>query len=427
MENLAIFGGKPVRTQTLPIFRLEIEGVEFEAVRMVLASGQISRGARPLQFEEKFCEYVGAMHGVVVSSGTAALHLAIQSLDLPVGSEIVMPSLSFVATAFAAEYCGLNPVFVDIESDTFNLDPQKLSQLLEARGINSNSQAGGLPKAIVPVHYGGRPYDVEKIKSIADEYGLRIIEDAAHAVGATYGAQGSPEEYAVHSTGKAKLKVKNLKVGCCKYSDLTCFSFFATKNITGGEGGIVTTNDKNLACRIRRMKAHGIVPLDDAPKTSGYYDVKGIGYNFHLSNINIALLEAQLQKIDDLNDKRKANAKYLSGLLNDLEEVHCPQYDRYDHVYHLYTITAELDRLSATRDELIHALLMEGIQVGVYYRPIHLFTYFREKYGYKKGDLPVTETVCDSLITLPMYPCLTKRDIADIAEAVHKVIKHYRK
>ena len=416
MENLALLGGKSVRKQMLPIFRLEIEEDEFEAVREVLASGQISRGARPAKFEDKFCEYVGVRHGVVVSSGSAALHLAVQSLNLPAGSEIVIPSLSFVATAFTAEYCGLKPIFVDIEADTFNLSPQKLIQLLETRKANRASQTEELPGAIAPVHYGGKPCDMEKIKNIADEYGLKVIEDAAHAMGATYEPQ------------TLNFKPESFKVGCCKHGDLTCFSFFATKNITGGEGGIITTNDETLAVRIRRMKAHGIVPLDGAPKTSGYYDVKGIGYNFHLSNINIGLLEAQLHKIEGLNDKRRENSNYLSTLLNDIEEVNCPRYgDGYDHVYHIYTITLKLDSLKATRDELVRALLAEGIQVGVYYRPIHLFTYFREKYGYKEGDLPVTEKVCDSLITLPMYPLLTRKDIEDIAKAVHKVIRHYRK
>lgn len=406
--KLAIDGGTPVRQGALPIFRLEIEEDEFEAVRKVLASGQISRGTKPQEFEKAFREYVGANYGVVVSSGTAALHLAVKSLELPPGSEIITTSLSFVASAFAMEYCGLKPVFVDIEPEAFNLDPQKLAQFLEARISNNDLEITNVPKAVIPVHYGGRPCDMAKIKKIADEFGLKVIEDAAHAVGASFKEQGS-------------------KVGSCEYSDLTCFSFFATKNITGGEGGMITTNNEDLAANIRKMKAHGIVPLEDSPKTSGYYDVRSIGYNYHLSNLNIGLLMAQLPKLEDLNKKRKQNAGHLNELLGDLEEVHCPSFDDgYDHVYHLYSIRVDLDRVRVTRDDLVDALLAEGIQVGIYYRPIHLFSYFRKKYGYKEGDLLIAERVCESIITLPMYPLLAKTELEKISEAVHKVIEYYR-
>lgn len=144
------------------------------------------------------------------------------------------------------------------------------------------------------------------------------------------------------------------------------------------------------------MKAHGIVPLDGFPKASGYYDVAQIGFNYHLSNINIALIEAQLPKLDTLNENRRKNARYLTELLNDIKEIRCPSYgDGYDHVFHLYSITLDLDALRVSRDEIVEALLAEGIQVGVYYRPIHLFSYFREKYGYKKGNLPITEKICN--------------------------------
>jgi perosamine synthetase len=192
---------------------------------------------------------------------------------------------------------------------------------------------------------------------------------------------------------------------------------------------MITTNNRSLAGSIRLMKAHGITPLENSPQASGYYDIRVIGYNCHLSNLNIGLLRTQLPKLEDFNKKRKQNAGYLTELLSDLQEVHCPASaysEGYDHVYHLYSIRVDLERLQASRDELVQALLAEGIQVGVYYRPIHLFSYFREKYGYKKGDLPVTENVCNSIITLPMYPILTRMELEDISEAVHKVIEYYR-
>jgi dTDP-4-amino-4,6-dideoxygalactose transaminase len=410
--QLAIEGGKPVRDRMLPIFRLEIDSDEYENIKAVLNSGQISRGIRPSQFERSFAEYVRAKHAVVVNSGTAALHLALMCLDLPPGSEVITSSLSFVATAFAAEYCGLRPVFIEIEPETYNMSPVSLHEYLEKKSNIRNLSPEGQPQVILPVHYAGKPCDMRAIREIADAYGLLVVEDAAHALGARYWNNPLAP-----------------RVGSCRFAELTTFSFFATKNITGGEGGVITTNDEHKAKRMRRIKAHGIEPLGpDYPQTSGYYDVTEVGYNYHLSNINIALVEAQLPKLEMLNAKRRDNAAYLTSLLGDIEEIRCPQLDEdSDHVFHLYTIQLCLERITVSRDQIVAALLAEGIQVGVYYRPIHLFSYFRHKYGYREGDLPITETICNSIITLPMYPLLTKRDCEDISLALHKVISRYRR
>ncbi len=400
MEKLAIAGGQPVKDEFLPIFRLSLDAEDYEQIKSVLDSGQISRGSYPQVLEQEFAAYVGCQHAVVLNSGTAALHLATKSLELSEGSEVIVPSLSFVATAFAPLYCGLKPVFAEIEADTFNISPEDIERKITDR-----------TKAIISVDYAGQPANLSAINEIAQRHRLVVIEDAAHAVGAQYGTQ----------------KIGNI-------SDLTAFSFFATKNITGGEGGMVTTNNEEWAQKIRLMKAHGIKPLENTPKASGYYDVVSIGYNCHLSNINIALILSQLKQIEKLNSMRRQNAEYLTSLLVDLDCVQFANQSRQSHlceavpsigVFHLYTIQLALDRLSVSRDEIIRALLAEGIGVGVYYRPIHLFSYFRQQYGYKEGDLPVTEEVTSRLLTLPMYPQLTRSDLEDIYTALKKVLNAY--
>ena len=375
----------------LPIFHLYLDEEDYKSVKEIMDSGQISRGKLPSVFESQFSEYIGCKHTVVLNSGTTALKLAMQALDLPAGSEVIVPSLTFVATAFAPIYCNLKPVFAEIEPETFNLSPEDVEKKITPK-----------TKAIIPVHYAGQPANLKAINEIAHRHDLVVVEDAAHAVGAEY--QGK--------------KIGNI-------SDLTAFSFFATKNITGGEGGAVCTNNEEWAENIRLMKAHGIKPLKSGPKTSGYYDVVSIGYNCHLSNLNIGLLLSQIKRLDKLNNMRRSNAKYLTSLLKEIPSVETPEIaEGNDHVFHLYTIKLNLDHFNMSRDEIVEALLKEGIGGGVYYRPIHLFSYFREQYGYKEGDLPITEEVANRLITLPMYPQLNKSDLERIYLALKKVINH---
>jgi len=390
MDKLAINGGQPIRKEFLPIFKLSLEPEDYEQIKSVLDSGQISRGKYPQTLEREFAEYVGCQDAVVLNSGTTALYLAVTSLELPANSEVIVPAFSFVATAFAPIYCGLKPVFAEIEADTFNISPEDIDRKITDK-----------TSAIIPVHYAGQPADLNAINTIAKKNGLAVIEDAAHAVGAQY----------------ADKKIGNI-------SDLTAFSFFATKNITGGEGGIVTTNDEKLMAKIRLMKAHGIKPHQVPPRTSGYYDVVDIGYNCHLSNINIALILSQLKRIGKLNNMRRKNAMYLTELLDELNTIQTP-YKKIDHVFHLYTIRLHLEKLSVPRDDIVKALLAENIGVGVYYPPIHLFSYFRKRYGYEAGSLPITEAVASQIITLPMFPQLTESDSEDIYMALKKVLNAY--
>ncbi len=390
-QKMIIDKDNPVRKEILPIYQLKIDENEISAVLKVLQSGQISRGHLREKFESHFCEFTGSKFAIILNSGTAALHLTLKALNLKSDHEIIIPSLSFVATAFAVEYCDLKPVFVEINPYTFNICIDDVQKKITEK-----------TRAIIAVDFAGLPAELNKLKEICLRYGLYLIEDAAHAIGASY--DGS-------------------MVG--NYSDLTAFSLFATKNMTAGEGGIVTTNNKDWANQIKLIRAHGISPLEKSPKASGFYDVKCLGYNYHLSNLNIALAIEQLKKLNSVNNLRKEKAAYLTKLLEEIEEIQTPVKTK-EHVYHLYSIRLVGNKLISMRDQIIKALYLEGIEAGVYYLPIHLHSYFREKYGFCRGALPVTEQVCDSLITLPFYPFITSDDLEDISKALKKVIHHIK-
>ncbi|MBC8184863.1 DegT/DnrJ/EryC1/StrS family aminotransferase [candidate division KSB1 bacterium] len=390
MNKLAIDGGIPVREQMLPIFKLELGENEFQAVRNVLESGSISRGNFREKLEAEFCNYTKAKYAIVLNSGTAALHLAVNALNLEPNDEVIVPSLSFVATAFAAEYSGLKPVFAEIDPATFNISVEDVKQKISDR-----------TRAIIPVHYAGLPVNLDALREISQKHNLFLIEDAAHAIGANH---------------------NGTKIG--NFGDLTAFSLFATKNMTAGEGGIITTNNKKWADSIRLTRAHGITASLNSPAVSGLCDVSQLGYNFHLSNLNIAVAIEQLKKLDKMNQQRKEMAVYLSNLLKEVEEIELPGAEN-NHIFHLYTIKLMDKKLAGKRDQILESLLAEGIQVGVYYLPIHLFSYFRNKYGTAPGDLPITETVCNSLVTLPLYPSITKNEIKDIAAAIKKVVYNF--
>ena len=395
VDKLAIDGGTPVRTDPLPIFKLRLTDAERAAVLEVLESGFISRGPMRDRLAAAFCRYTGAGHALVCSSGTAALHLAVAALDLQPGDEVIVPSLSFVATAFAAEYSGLVPVFAEVDGRTLNLDPSDVATRITEK-----------TRAIIPVHFAGQVADLGPLWNLAEKHDLAIVEDAAHAAGARHseGMIGTPLRDGIRHS--------------------VCFSFFATKNMTSAEGGLVTTSDAGMFERMERLRAHGISPLEGAPKASGFYDVTMTGFNFHLSDVNIALGLEQLKRLDELNATRRHHAELLTELLAGVEGMRIPEI-RSDHVFHLFNVLLDLDRLTVGRDDVVRALLAEGIGAGLYYRPIHLFTYFRDRYGTKDGMLPVTEGLGERIVTLPLYPLLSDADLEDVAAAIRKILGHY--
>lgn len=384
-----------MRSDPLPIFKLRLTETERAAVLAVLETGHISRGPMRDRLAEAFCTYTGAGHSLVCSSGTTALHLAVAALGLEPGDEVIVPSLSFVATAFAATYNDLVPVFAEVDALTLNLDPGDVARKITPR-----------TRAIIPVHFAGQVCDLDALWGLAEAHDLAIIEDAAHAAGARHpaGMVGTPLRGGIRHA--------------------SCFSFFATKNMTSAEGGLVTTSDPEMFQRMERLRAHGIVPLDDGPRASGFYDVTMEGFNFHLSDLNIALGLAQLTRLDEMNAQRKHLAGRLTELLAGIEGIRVPETIS-DHVFHLFNVLVEPERLTVDRDRIVEALHAEGIGAGLYYRPIHQFTYFRERYGTSDGMLPVTESLGEGIITLPLYPLLSESDIDDVAAALRKVLGYY--
>lgn len=390
--HIRLRGGSDL-IRVIPIFRLELGQAELDSVRDVLLSGQLSRGEYVGAFERELAKYLGVADCVVVNSGTAALHLALRSAHFPPGSEVIVPSLTFVATAFAPEYCGLRPVFADIDERTLNLSVGDVCRRISPR-----------TRAIIPVHYAGRCCAMPEFLKLAQEHGLEVLEDAAHAIGATCAGR---------------------KIGT--WSPLTAFSFFATKNLAGGEGGAVACQDSARAAEARLLRGHGIRrPTPQGEYAPGQYDVVDLGYNYNLSHLNIAVLKCQLATLDERIAKRKRLAETYTRCLGEIAEIRCPvPAAGEEHVFHLYTVMLD-SRLAPFRDHIVTEMRRRGVQTGVYYRPAHQFSYFRNKYA-EPARLPVTEAVANRILTLPFYDSLTEDDMHCVRDALKESIAAHLK
>ena len=355
----------------VPIAKPIIGEEEIENVVEVLKSGMIAQGPRVAEFEEKFAEWVGAKYGIAVNSGTAALHVALLSCDIGKGDEVITTPFTFIASGNSIVYTGAKPVFADIDLKTYTIDPDSIEPL-----ITENT------KAIVPVQLYGQSANMDRINEIAEKYGLVVIEDAAQAHGATCNGE------AVGSLG-----------------DMACFSFYPTKNMTTSEGGIITTDDAELAELARVFRAHG---------ASVRYHHDAIGYNFRMTDISAAIGLAQLDKIDEFNNKRIENAAYLNEGLKDVDGVVTP-YCAYGskHVYHQYTIRVE----KGNRDDWVELINEAGVGTGIHY-PIPLYNQPVYKKLGIEGNCPNAELAADSVISLPVHPSLTKEDLDLVIEAV---------
>lgn len=352
----------------IPIAKPLIGDEEKAAVMAVLDSGNLAQGARVAELEECFAAYVGAPHAVATSSGTTALHLALLAHGIGPGDEVVTSAFTFIASPNSVLYTGATPVFADIDPVTFNLDPDAVEQAITPR-----------TKAIMPVHLFGLPADMDHLGAIARGHNLIIIEDAAQAHGAAIGGQ---------------------RVGC---SGTACFSFYPTKNMTTGEGGIVTTDDDAVAERVRLLRAHGM-------KVRYYHDI--LGYNFRMTDLHAAVGLAQLPHLDRWNEQRRAHAAYLSAHLRTVVPPTAPE--GYRHVFHQYTVRIA----AARRDAYIAALGQAGIGVGVYYPvPAHKQHIYLER-GFDVS-LPVTEQAALEVLSLPVHPALDAEDLTYIAERVN--------
>lgn len=377
-----------MRNTFLPFCMPTIGEAEINSVVNVLRSGWLSSGSETSKFETVLAEYVGAKHAIAVNSCTAALHLSLIALGVGQGDEVITTPFTFAATGNVIVHVGAKPVFVDIKRDTYNIDTDKIKAAITSR-----------TKAIIPVHYAGQPCDMGTISQIAQENKLLVIEDAAHAIGAAY--QGN-------------------KIG--SLSKATCFSFYATKNITTGEGGAITTNDDKLAHNLRSLRLHGI--SKDAwnrysEKGTWYYEIEDCGWKYNMSDIQAAIGIQQLNQVDDFTNTRRSLAATYSCLLGDTPGIATPFTNSgADHVYHLYPILlTEMDRAL-----FIDKMRESQIGCSVHFIPLHLHPYYQKHLGLKRGDFPNAEWVFDHEVSLPLYPQMTIQDVSDVVEAVHNII-----
>ncbi len=396
-QELAINGGKPVRDKLLPYGHQWIDEEDIKAVIEVLRSDWITQGPKVAEFEKEFAKYVGARYSVAVNSGTAALHAACFAVQIEKGDEVITTPITFAASANCVLYQGGTPIFADIKEDTLNIDPEEIK-----KKINQKT------KAIIPVDFTGLPVDLEGIQKIARKYNLIIIEDASHALGATY---------------------KDSKIG--SISDMTVFSFHPVKHITTGEGGMITTNNKEYYERLKLFRTHGITKdKDKLLNYDGpwYYEMQELGYNYRLTDFQCALGTTQLKKIDKNVQRRIEIVRKYNEEFKDLEEIKIPYSDSKisTSAWHLYIIQLNLEKLKVNRREIFEALRAENIGVNVHYIPVHLQPYYQKRFGYLQGDFPKAENYYSRAITLPIFPKMSDKDVNGVIKAVKKVVNYYR-
>ncbi|BAF58574.1 MAG: DegT/DnrJ/EryC1/StrS family aminotransferase [Firmicutes bacterium] len=361
----------------IPIAKPVLGNEEIEAVVEVLHSGRLAQGRKVEEFEEAFASYIGTRYAVAVNSGTAALHLALLAHGIGEGDEVITTPFSFIATGNAILFTGAKPVFVDIDEKTFNLDPDRLEEKITPR-----------TKAILPVHLYGQPCVMDKIMDIAAKHNLAVIEDACQAHGAKYKGQ----------------KVGSFGTGC--------FSFYPTKNMITGEGGMVTTNNKEIAEKLKMLRNHG-------QKVRYFHEM--LGYNLRMTDLAAAIGLCQLKKLEDFNAKRRSNAQDLTEGLQDLKGIITPYIlSEVKHVFHQYTIRVS-EKFGISRDTLREELIRLGINTEIYYPlPIHCQPFYRQL-GYKE-HLPRAEKASREVLSLPVHPAVSGTDIQDILDAFGKII-----
>lgn len=397
MEQLAIFGGTPVRETPIYYGRQFIDQDDIEAVVETLKSDLITCGPKVEELEKKLCEVTEAKYAVVVSNGTAALHLAAMAAGISEGDEVIVSSITFAASANCVLYCGGTPVFADIDPYTYNIDPESIKKLITPK-----------TKAVVAVDFTGQAVKLNEIREICKEHNLILIEDAAHSLGTYY-------------DGKA--------IG--SIADMTTFSFHPVKTITGGEGGAITTNDEELYKKLRLLRTHGITrnademahPTDDP----WYQEQVCLGYNYRMTDFQAALLISQLKKLPAFSMRRKEIVEKYDDAFVMMPEIRIQrEILESDTTRHLYIIRLNLDKLTCTRRQFFDALYAENTRPQVHYLPVYWHSHY-ENLGYQKGLCPNAESFYEEVMSIPLYYSLTDKDVDDVIAAVKKVIEYYRK
>lgn len=390
-EKLAIHGGKPVRNSLLAYGKQWIQQEDVDAVNAVLTSDWLTTGPNVAVFEQRFAETVRSKDAVAVSNGTAALHTAMYALGIRVGDEVIVPAMTFAATANCVAFMGGRPVFADVDPDTLLIDPAAVEGLVTPR-----------TKAIIAVDYAGQPCEYDRLAEIADRHHLALVDDACHALGGEY--RGRP-------------------VGTL--ADLNAFSFHPVKHITTGEGGMITTDRSDFAARMRLFRNHGITSDHRQREHEGswFYEMVDLGFNYRLTDIQCALGTSQLKHLPDWIARRQEIARRYTGAFRDIPGVN-PLAVRKEvsHAFHLFVVRFDPAELrNADRTFIFQAFRAEGIGVNVHYIPVHLHPYYRDHFGTSAGQCPIAETAYTQIVSLPMFPLMTDQDVADVITAVKKV------
>jgi perosamine synthetase len=393
----------------VPFYKPSLGQEEIDEVVDTLRNGWLTTGPKTRQFEGEFARYVGQKHAVALNSCTAALHLALEAIGLRPGDVVVVPTMTFAATAEVVRYFNARPLLVDCHPQDLNLDPSDA-----ARRMDEALARGESLRAILPVHYGGQMGDMTTVARLARSHGLQVIEDAAHCCPAAF-RDGPQEPWK----------------GVGALSAVSCYSFYANKTITTGEGGMACTDDDALADRMRIMSLHGI--SRDAWKRfsadgSWYYEILAPGFKYNLTDIASAIGLHQLRKADEFLRRRTRLAEGYRERLGGVEEIILPQSlpDRI-HSWHLYSIRLRLDLLRIQRAEVIQQLKDRGIGTSVHWMPLHMHPYYRETYGYRPEDLPTAARIYPELVTLPLFPDMTEGQLDYVAAQLTDIVRSHRR
>jgi len=397
MEELAIFGGKPVREKKIFYGRQCVEQDDVNAVVETLLSDYVTCGPKIVELEKKLCEVTGAKYAVAVCNGTAALHLAAMAAGFGPGDEVIVSSITFAASANCVRYCGATPVFADINNETYNIDPEGIRRLITPK-----------TKGIVAVDFTGQATELDEIRRICKEHNLILIEDAAHAMGTKYNGQ---------------------PVG--SIADMTCFSFHPVKTVTCGEGGAITTNDEALYRHLARLRTHGITRNPEEmvhPTDAAWYNEQvELGFNYRLTDFQAAMLISQLKKLPKFSARRKEIVAAYDEAFSKIPEIQVQkEIPESDTTRHLYILRLRLEKLTCDRRQFFDALYAENTCPQVHYLPVYWHSYY-EKLGYPKGLCPNAERFYESSMSIPLYYSLTDEEVRDVIRAVEKVVAYYRK
>ncbi len=407
-----------MREMNVPFFRPSITAADIKEVTECLASGWLTTGPRVKAFEEAFANYVGARHAIAVNSCTAALHLALEAVGIQRGDLVLVPAMTFAATAEVVRYFDAVPVFVDCTRDTLCLDVAEAARTAEAiraaRPVAGLNPPYGPLRAVIPMHYGGQMVNVDAVRRMADKYELAVVEDAAHTLPADYRTDAHSPWRRVGTTG-----------------DITCFSFYANKCITTGEGGMAVTDSADLADRMRVMSLHGM--NKDAWKRftaqgSWYYEIVAPGFKYNMTDLAGAIGLTQLQRAGEFLKGRQRVAEWYLRELSGTTELQLPQElsDR-RHSWHLFPIFLQLDRLRIDRASFIDELKARGVTTSVHWMPLPLQPYYVKTYGFQPGTFPIAESLWPQLVSLPVFPTMTEAECAHVVAAVREICTEQRR